>query len=206
MNILSELNKLYDFWFFVFTDPLDWMKPNSKIYDNFLKGQYLKLYELLKTYKLIDFIEKHKNNKKILVSIVILFDQLPRHFFRKSCNAYARDKLSLTISKMIIEKNIFNLKNKLNIYELFYVLLPYQHSLQMRDHNYLIKELLYNLRTMKLKDYERQILQKTLSYARKHRDVIKKFGYYPKRKIVCREKLTKKDKSYIMTTNIGEAF
>lgn len=206
MNILRELNKLYDFWFFIFTDPLDWMKKKSKMYDSFLKRQYFGLYEELKTYKLIDFIEKHRNNKKILVSLVILFDQLPRHFYRKACNAYTTDKLALTISKMIIEKNIFNLKNKLNIYELFYVLLPYQHSLQMRDHTYLIKELLYNLRTMKLKQYEKEILQETLSYARRHRDVIKRFGYYPKRKIVCGEKLTKKDKNYIMTTNIGEAF
>jgi uncharacterized protein (DUF924 family) len=37
-------------------------------------------------------------------------------------------------------------------------------------------------------------------YTAEHQKIIEKFGYYPKRKLICGEKLTKQDKEYIKSS------
>jgi len=97
---------------------------------------------------------------------VILFDQFPRNMFRGHADQFSTDPLALAIAKLAIDRG---LDEQLDRQERGFLYMPFQHSEDMDDQNRSI--LLFT----KLGDEEQ------LDYARKHHDVIARFGRFPHR-------------------------
>jgi uncharacterized protein (DUF924 family) len=97
---------------------------------------------------------------------VILFDQLPRNMFRGHADQFATDHLALAIAKGAVDKG---LDEKLEPQERGFLYMPFQHSENLDDQNRSV--LLFT----KLGDDHQ------LGYAKKHRDVIERFGRFPHR-------------------------
>jgi uncharacterized protein (DUF924 family) len=97
---------------------------------------------------------------------VILFDQFPRNMFRGHAEQFATDPLALGIAKGAISKG---LDEELPANERAFLYMPFQHSEQMDDQNRSL------LLFAALGD------QTNLEYAKKHHDVIARFGRFPHR-------------------------
>ena len=100
---------------------------------------------------------------------VVLFDQLPRNMFRGNADQFATDQLALAISKGAVDKG---LDEELAPNERSFLYMPFQHS-------------------ENLADQERSILLFTalgdpsqLEYAKRHHDVIERFGRFPHRNAI----------------------
>ena len=97
---------------------------------------------------------------------VILFDQFPRNMFREHAEQFATDHLALAIAKAAIDKKF---DEELQPQERGFLYMPFQHSENLADQNRAV--LLFTA----LGDHEQ------LGYAKKHRDIIERFGRFPHR-------------------------
>ena len=147
------------FWFGL--DPEDWWRSGPEL-DHRIKQNFLKLWAEKRQLP----VERFLTDPLIALAGVILFDQFPRNMFRGSAEQFATDHLSLAISKAAIDKDY---DKELQPKERGFLYMPFQHSENIADQNRSL--LLFT----ELGDAEQ------LGYARKHHDIIERFGRFPHR-------------------------
>jgi uncharacterized protein (DUF924 family) len=97
---------------------------------------------------------------------VILFDQFPRNMFRGHAEQFATDSLALGIARATVDAK---LDDQLEPHERGFLYMPFQHSEERADQRRSLA-----LFTALGDDY-------LLGFARKHHDVIARFGRFPHR-------------------------
>ena len=147
------------FWFGL--DPRQWWKSDPTL-DHRIKQQFLKLWAEKRQLPVEAFLD----DPLTALAGVILFDQLPRNMFRGDAEQFATDPLALAIAKGAVDKG---LDEKLEPQERGFLYMPFQHSENLDEQN---RSLL--LFTKLGDDYQ-------LGYAKKHHDVIERFGRFPHR-------------------------
>jgi uncharacterized protein (DUF924 family) len=100
------------------------------------------------------------------IAAVILFDQFPRNMFRGHAEQFSTDPLALQVAREAVDRG---LDEQLDKQERSFLYMPFQHSEDIDDQDRAV--LLFT----RLGDDEQ------LGYARKHRDVIARFGRFPHR-------------------------
>jgi uncharacterized protein (DUF924 family) len=100
---------------------------------------------------------------------VILFDQFPRNMFRGSADAFSTDPLALAIASGAIERG---LDGRMDQNQRSFLYMPFMHSEVLDDQQ----------RSVLL--FTALGIQNSLDYARKHHDVVAKFGRFPHRNAV----------------------
>ena len=107
------------------------------------------------------------------LAAVMVLDQLPRNFFRDDPRAYATDKKALALAKAAVDRGA---DAHLSDTERMFLYVPFQHSENAAD----------QARSVAL--YEKLGGEQGIDFARKHRDVIDRFGRFPHRnKVLGRE-------------------
>ncbi|MBA3577719.1 MAG: DUF924 domain-containing protein [Sphingomonas sp.] len=100
------------------------------------------------------------------LAAVVLFDQFPRNMFRGHADQFSTDPLALAIAKAAVDGE---LDEQLEPQERGFLYMPFQHSEDLDEQK---RSLLLFTR---LGDDEQ------LNYAKKHHDVIARFGRFPHR-------------------------
>jgi uncharacterized protein (DUF924 family) len=155
-------DEVLTFWFGLAPDL--WWKADPAL-DETIRERFGKLWE-----------EKRENVPEAFLgsagdalAAVILFDQFPRNMFRGHADQYSTDELARAAAKGAVERG-FDTEVPPERRGFFYM--PFQHS-------------------ERLEDQQRSLLLFTalgdarqLDYARKHHDVIARFGRFPHRNAV----------------------
>jgi uncharacterized protein (DUF924 family) len=147
------------FWFGL--DREDWWRSGPEL-DHRIKQNFLKLWAEKRQLPVESFL----TDPLTALAGVILFDQFPRNMFRGSAEQFATDHLALGISKAAIDKEF---DKELQPKERGFLFMPFQHSENLADQNRSL--LLFT----ELGDAEQ------LDYAKKHHDIIDRFGRFPHR-------------------------
>jgi uncharacterized protein (DUF924 family) len=100
---------------------------------------------------------------------VILFDQFPRNMFRGHAEQFATDMLALGIARAAVDAQ---LDDELQPAERGFLYMPFQHSEDLADQRRSVA-----LFTALGDDY-------LLGFAKKHHDVIERFGRFPHRNAI----------------------
>ena len=100
------------------------------------------------------------------LAAVILFDQFPRNMFRDHAEQFATDHLALAIAKGAVDRGF---DDQLQTQERGFLYLPFEHSESLADQQRSLQ-----LFTALGDDY-------LLGFAKKHHDVIERFGRFPHR-------------------------
>jgi uncharacterized protein (DUF924 family) len=100
------------------------------------------------------------------LAAVILFDQFPRNMFRGQADQFSTDHIALAIAKAAIDKGF---DDQLPPRERAFLYMPFEHSENLPDQNRAL--LLFTA----LGDSEQ------LRFAKKHHDIIARFGRFPHR-------------------------
>jgi len=150
------------FWFGLTYD--EWWKGGSEI-DHRIKQRFLKLWAEKRQLPVESFLD----DPLTALAGVILFDQFPRNMFRGHAEQFATDHLALAIAKGALEKGF---DENLQQQERGFLYMPFQHSENVADQNRGV--LLFT----ELGEAEQ------LGYAKKHRDVIERFGRFPHRNAI----------------------
>jgi uncharacterized protein (DUF924 family) len=147
------------FWFGLTYD--EWWKGGSEI-DRRIKERFLKLWAEKRQLPVEGFLD----DPLTALAGVILFDQFPRNMFRGHAEQFATDHLAFAIAKAAVKRRF---DEELEPTERGFLYMPFQHSENLEDQNRSV--LLFT----ELGDDEQ------LGYAKKHREVIERFGRFPHR-------------------------
>lgn len=155
----NQVRDILDFWFGL--APEQWWGGSSEL-DEQIRERFLDLWTEQRGFPVAHFL----GDAETALAAVILFDQLPRNMFRGHADCFSTDHLALAIAKEAIDRG-FDKRVGQPRRAFFYV--PFQHSENLADQQQAL--ILYTA----LGD------DHLLAYARKHHDVIARFGRFPHR-------------------------
>jgi uncharacterized protein (DUF924 family) len=155
-------SEVLKFWFALGYD--DWWRGTPDL-DRRINQSFLKLWAEKRQLPAASFLD----DALTALAAVVLFDQFPRNMFRGHADQFATDHLALSITKAAVDRRF---DEQLEPQERGFLYMPFQHSEDVADQNRSV--LLFT----QLGD-ERQ-----LGYARKHQDVIERFGRFPHRNAI----------------------
>ena len=147
------------FWFGLTYD--DWWKGSAEL-DHRVRQGFLKLWSEKRQLPAESFL----TDALTALAGVILFDQFPRNMFRGHADQFATDHLALAIAKGAIDKGF---DEELEPKERGFLYMPFQHSEDLADQK----------RSLLLFAHLGDVDQ--LHYAKKHLEVIERFGRFPHR-------------------------
>lgn len=147
------------FWFSL--KPDQWWNGGREL-DHRIRQQFLELWSEKRQLPVATFL----TDPLTAVAGVILFDQFPRNMFRGHADAYSTDPLALKIASEAVTRG---LDHELAPDERKFLYMPFQHSEKLDDQNRAV--LLFT----ELGDTHQ------LAYARRHREIIERFGRFPHR-------------------------
>ncbi len=147
------------FWFGL--APKQWWNGGLEL-DERIKRNFVKLWFEKRQLPLEPFLA----DPLTAVAAVILFDQFPRNMFRGNAEQFATDHMALGIAREAVARGF---DHQLAPDERKFLYMPFEHSEHLDDQNRAV--LLFSA----IGDEEQ------IEYAKKHRDVIARFGRFPHR-------------------------
>jgi uncharacterized protein (DUF924 family) len=118
------------------------------------------------------------------IAAVIVLDQFPRNVFRGSPRAFATDALALAIAQHAIANG---LDLQLTQQQRLFLYMPFQHS----------EARAVQARSIEL--FGQLGIADNLDYARRHKDIIDRFGRFPHRNEVLGRRLTTEELQFVAT-------
>jgi uncharacterized protein (DUF924 family) len=159
---------LLAFWFAHGHD--DWWR-GSESFDREVKKRFLAAWQSQREREVPDFLA----SPHLALAAVLLFDQVPRNAFRGHADQFSTDHLALAIAREAIARGHDDGMSK---DERTFLYMPFQHSETLADQVQAL--LLFTA----LGD------ARLLDFARKHHDIIARFGRFPHRNAVLGRKPT----------------
>ena len=158
--------ELLDFWFGL--APEQWWKADPAL-DAVIEERFRETWEEQRQCPASAFL----GSPEEALAAVILFDQVPRNMFRGHADQFSTDSLALAIAKGAIEREH---DEALAQPRRGFLYMPFQHSEDLHDQK-------RSLGLFAALGDEAQ-----LAYAKKHHDVIARFGRFPHRNAVLGRK------------------
>jgi uncharacterized protein (DUF924 family) len=164
----EQARAVLDFWFSHGWD--DWWKPNPA-FDLEIRDRFLKLWEEERE----NVPEHFLGDPETALAGVILFDQFPRNMFRGHADQFSTDPLALAIAKGAVDRAY---DDGMTPPERGFLYMPFEHSERLEDQRRSL--LLFTA----LGNAEQ------LDYAKKHYQMIERFGRFPHRNVMLGRKPT----------------
>jgi len=150
------------FWFGL--EPERWWKTDPEI-DSAIAERFEALWETQRE----NVPEAFLAGPRDALAAIILFDQFPRNMFRGHADQFSTDPLALAVARGAVDAK---LDSALSVAERGFLYMPFQHSESIDDQRRSLA--LFTA----LGDSDQ------LSYAKKHHDVIARFGRFPHRNAI----------------------
>ena len=130
--------------------------------------------------------EAWRANERACLAYIVLLDQMSRNMFRDTPRAFAFDPQALAMARHAVGTE---LDKRLMPVERMFVYLPFEHSENLAD----------QVRSVELFDSLREApeLADTIPYARRHYDIIARFGRFPHRNRILGRASTAEELEYL---------
>ena len=166
---MIETKSILDFWF-IECSPKMWFKKSDE-FDALIRNRFLNLIKKsLKTN-----IEDVNIALDTYLSLIILLDQFTRNVFRDTLRAFVGDNKALVLSQKCCDKEY--LKNP-DIQRRKFMLMPMMHSEKI------------TVQEAALPLFKKYTSEKDYEYAKKHHEIIARFGRFPHRNVILGRKST----------------
>ena len=164
----GQVRNILDFWFSKGWD--DWWRPNPE-----LDAEIKKRFESLWAEQRENVPEHFLGSADEALAAVILFDQFPRNMFRGHADQFSTDPLALAVAKGAVARGY---DDGMTPERRGFLYMPFEHSEDLRDQvqSLLLFTALGNAQM--------------LDYARKHHEMIQRFGRFPHRNAILGRKPT----------------
>jgi uncharacterized protein (DUF924 family) len=152
-------DEVLGYWFGL--DPKQWWNGGAEL-DADIRKRFAKLWDAERGRPVSDFLKSPRD----ALAAVVLFDQFPRNMFRGHADQFSTDHIALAVAKAAVEAGW---DDQLSPAERGILYMPFQHSEELDDQQRSVA-----LFTALGDEYQ-------LEFARKHHDVIERFGRFPHR-------------------------
>ncbi len=168
------------FWF-NHLDPKDWFKKSERT-DAEIRARFLKLTEeLLRTQA-----AGWDGTPDDRLAAILVLDQFTRNIFRGTARAFAGDAAALSLARAAIDAG--DLEREVDTHRKLFVLMPLEHAEDLATQVRCV-ELMESLPWPADADYA--------DYARRHRDVIARFGRFPHRNALLGRANTPEEEAFL---------
>lgn len=133
-----------------------------------------------------------KQEANDFLSLVILHDQVPRNSFRDSARAFAYDATALELTKEALQRGY---QKTLHVIEAVFLLLPLEHSEDLADQRLSVEE--FSAVHARAPKNLAKVTAGTLDFAKKHAEIIKRFGRFPHRNELLGRVSTPEEKIFL---------
>lgn len=133
------------------------------------------------------------------LALVVLFDQLSRNMFRGTPRAFAQDALAREIAAAALAAGD---DQTLSTMETSFLLMPFMHSEELAEQERCVAGFEGLLRSCAPE--LRPTLESSLDFARKHRDIVARFGRFPHRNAILGRASTPGESAFL--TQPGSSF
>lgn len=172
------MDEILDFWFEEI-EPARWF-GKSPAFDATCLRRFLALYQRAVRGELDAWEETPLG----CVALVLILDQLPRNMFRDTPQAFASDAQALATTRHAVAGG-FDLHPDLNDSHRHFLYMPFQHSERIEDQR------------EALRLGERVTQYDFLGYARRHFEIIERFGRFPHRNDILQRESTAEEKTFL---------
>ena len=184
---MIRFEEVLEFWFGK-PDSEDYGQPRqiwfrkNKEFDEEVKSSFLSIYQQAVEGQLQHWEETAEG----CLALIILFDQLPRNMFRNKPEAFASDYLALECAKKAIEQSF---DSSLLPIQRWFIYIPFEHSENLEDQRTCVQ--LFS----SLEHHPESA--STIDYARRHLEVIERFGRFPHRNIILGRESTQEELEFL---------
>jgi uncharacterized protein (DUF924 family) len=189
---------LLEYWFGELTDGFSdaahrrrWFNGGDA-FDAELRDQFGHLIDAALTGELQAWL----NSPRGRLAYVLVCDQLPRNIFRGQRRAYATDHLALAAARDSVEAGE---DLPLEVDERSFLYMPLEHSENLIDQHTCVG-LFVELRDA-VPTGKTERITDSLRYARRHRDIIRRFGRFPHRNAVLGRTSSADEESFVADGN-----
>lgn len=175
-----DFNALYNFWFGTqsLNDPANaeermkiWFGKSPQL-DAQMRSQFAPWLDSFPSRSFDDW----ERSDRGFISLVVLLDQVPRNAFRDTAQMFAYDSDAVVITHESVEAG---LHKRLQIFETLFLLLPLEHSERLSDQQLSVQ--LFQELHARAPEALKQFTLGAADYARKHLEIIERFGRFPHR-------------------------
>ena len=158
-----RIEEVLKFWFDDLS-PDDWFKSDEAV-DGHIRERFRELHETLRE----QVPETWRNSARGCLAAVIVLDQFSRNMYRGASRAFAADGAALSLAKEALARGF---DRELSMDERKFLYMPFEHSENPAEQERSI-ELFSTLES-----------ELDLDYARRHKEIIDRFGRFPHRNAV----------------------
>jgi uncharacterized protein (DUF924 family) len=160
--MMAWQDEVLAFWFGLSKE--QWWKADPAL-DSEIRDRFLALWEAERE----NVPEAFLGSARDAIAAIVLFDQFPRNMHRGHADQFSTDPLALAIARGAVDRR---LDEAMSPAERGFLYMPFQHSEDIEEQKRSLA-----LFTKLGDDYQ-------LGFARKHHDVIERFGRFPHRNAV----------------------
>ena len=175
-----DIAEVLSFWFEELS-PEQWFKKDVVV-DQTIHSRFGALYEELAASGGSAWLDSAEG----CLAAIIVLDQFSRNLFREDARAYATDAVALAIAKGALDRG-FDLNFEVNHKKFLYM--PFQHCEDLKD----------QIRSVEL--FTSLGDPSTLDYARRHKDVVERFGRFPHRNAALGRSSTPEELEFLEQPN-----
>src|SRR5690606_29667339 len=110
------------------------------------------------------------------LALILLLDQFPRNIHRRTAAAFAGDARALRLARQSVQAADHE---RLAPFERMFLLMPYQHAEDQDAQREGVRE--FEALARESDEKTRAVLESSADYARKHYEIIQRFGRFPYR-------------------------
>lgn len=163
LKIPARIEEVLKFWFHDLS-PNDWFEGNEAV-DGHIRERFQELHEALRE----QVPETWRRSARGCLAAVIVLDQFPRNMYRGASRAFAADGAAPSLAKEALMRGF---DRELSMDQRKFLYLPFEHSENPAEQARSI-ELFGTLGS-----------ELDLDYARRHKEIIDRFGRFPHRNIL----------------------
>lgn len=126
------------------------------------------------------------------LALILLADQFTRNIYRNTARMYALDSLALAWCKYGIDNGA---AGQLRPIERVFLYMPLMHSESLKDQQGSVA--LFEELSLAVPEAQRKPFDGSLDFARRHRDVIARFGRFPHRNALLQRTSTAKETAFL---------
>lgn len=124
-------------------------------------------------------LDRWRETPRGLLALIISTDQFPRNIHRGTPRAFAYDPVALRLAVACADSGA---DRRLAPIQRVFAYLPFEHSEQLADQRRSVA--LYQALAQNAAAAERELFDGYLDYARRHHDIIERFGRFPHRNAI----------------------
>ena len=166
-----------------------WFRKN-KIFDDEIRAQFSELLDES------EVVERWGGTARGRLAAVILWDQFPRNIFRGSPQAFAYDDRARGVARASVNEGD---EAKLHVLERMFLYLPFQHSENLQDQ---VRSIAFVERLAADAPVGLgEVIGQNLFYAKRHWEIIARFGRFPHRNEVLGRESTAEEIEFLKEPN-----